>query len=67
MNNINQNQITIRCRECKWTVVVDRQPEDPKSAVLMEDWCPECIGGGFSDPSYYGADGKELDLKEYYQ
>jgi len=41
-------------------MMAKREPEDPPGAAVMEDWCPECVNGGFSDPRYFDADGKEI-------
>jgi hypothetical protein len=57
----NRKKIKIRCCECGKKLTVDREPDDPPAAVLMEDLCDECGSGGFSDPVYYDADGKEIE------
>jgi hypothetical protein len=27
----------------------------------MEDWCPECVSGGYGHPVYFDVAGREID------
>lgn len=61
MSETKNRKIQLRCPECKRTMMAKREPEDPPKAAVMEDWCPECVNGGFSDPRYYDSDGKQIE------
>lgn len=53
--------MALECPKCAKAGEDHRRPGDPSRAVKMVIICPDCDDGGFHEPSYYNADGVELD------
>jgi hypothetical protein len=62
---MNEATIKLFCPTCHKTVVVDKLPHDPPQAFEMHLHCEDCIDGGFDNPSYYSAEGRELIEPHY--
>lgn len=56
-------RVTLRCPKCKTEKRVDRDESDPAGTAVVEVQCPECNGGDFDCPTYFGSDGLELFLE----
>ncbi len=52
--------INLRCPKCQKSKVVKRESSDPVSAVRVDIQCPECNGGDFDTPHFYGKNGQHI-------
>lgn len=54
--------IKIVCDKCGTSVDTPRTEYDPPEAVELRGTdCPDCDSGGFDLPSYYDANGQQVD------
>lgn len=54
--------ITLVCGSCSKRVETPRCDTDPPQAVELHGIvCPDCDNGGFDLPSYFDAQGREVD------
>lgn len=56
-------RVTIYCPKCKRRQSVAKHETDPPNTATVCIQCPKCNSGDFDTPSYYDAQGRELDFE----
>lgn len=61
---MTEGTIELACPRCKKAQHVKRYELDPPRAVRMVLQCPNCNPGDFAAPSFFAADGTEVNFEE---